>query len=111
MDVLYALGEGASVEDVRERLVDPPSYSAVRAMLSRLEAKGFVRHREDGPRYLYSPTKRSVMQRTALQKLVRVFFAGSPSDAAAALLRQEDWSEQDLDALGVEIERARRNRR
>ena len=112
LDVLFALGEDASVEDVRARLSDPPSYSAVRAMLARLEAKGYVRHREQGLRYVYSPTKpRSAAQRTALQKLVRVFFGGSPGHAVTALLKQEDWSKKELDALSAEIRRARKQGR
>lgn len=112
MDVLYALGGNASVEDVRAQLVDPPSYSAVRTMLGRLEEKGFVRHREHGQRYLYSPTpKRTAMQRTALQKLVQVFFGGSRREAVTALVRQEGWSEEELEALRAEIERARKGKR
>ena len=112
MDALFALGEDASVEDVRERLTDPPSYSAVRAMLARLEAKGYVRHREEGLRYVYSPTKtRTAAQRTALQKVVRTFFGGSSREAVAALLRQEEWSKDELEALSVEIERARKGGR
>ena len=108
LDALFALGDGASVEDVRARLTDPPSYSAVRAMLTRLEAKGHVRHREEGLRYVYAPTKpRGATQRTALQKVVRVFFGGSPSSAATALLKQEEWSDEELEALSAEIKRAR----
>ena len=109
VDVLFTLGEDASVEDVRARLSDPPSYSAVRAMLARLEAKGYVRHREEGLRYVYSHTRpRSAAQRSALQKLVRVFFAGSPGNAVTALLKQENWSKEELDALSAEIRRARK---
>jgi predicted transcriptional regulator len=112
VDALFALGDGASVEDVRARLTDPPSYSAVRAMLARLEAKGHVRHREEGLRYVYAPTKpRSATQRTALQKVVRVFFGGSPSSAVAALLKQEEWSDEELETLSAEIERARKGGR
>ena len=55
MDVLYALGDSATAEDIRARLSDPPSYSAVRAMLVKLETKGFIRHRAEGLRYVYSP--------------------------------------------------------
>jgi len=112
VDVLFTLGEDASVEDVRARLSDPPSYSAVRAMLARLEAKGYVRHREQGLRYVYSPTKpRSAAQRTALQKLVRVFFGGRPSHAVTALLKQENWSQEELDTLSAEIRQARKQGR
>jgi predicted transcriptional regulator len=112
MDVLFALGNRGSAEEVRERLLDPPSYSAVRAMLVKLEAKGFVRHREEGLRYIYTPTKsRSSAQRTALHKVVRVFFGGSPGQTAAALLKQESWTDEELDALRAEIEMVRKDRR
>jgi len=112
MDAIFAFGDNASVEDVRARLSDPPSYSAVRAMLVKLEAKGFVRHREEGLRYVYSPTKsRVAAQRSALHKLVRVFFGGSLSRAAAAMLKQEPWTDEELDALRAEIETVRNNRR
>lgn len=112
MDVLFALVEGASAEDVRERLSDPPSYSAVRAMLAKLEAKGYVRHREEGLRYVYTPTKsKAAAQRSALQKLVSVFFAGSPRQTVTALLKQENWTDDELDELRTEIDRVRKDRR
>jgi BlaI family transcriptional regulator, penicillinase repressor len=112
MDVLYASDGHASVEDIRARLADPPSYSAVRAMLARLEAKGYVRHREEGLRYVYAPTTpRTTARRDALQNMVRVFFSGSPSETAAALLKQERWTDTELDALSAEIERVRKEKK
>ena len=112
MDAIFALGDSASAEDVRARLSDPPGYSAVRAMLAKLEAKGFIRHREEGLRYVYSPTKsRAAAQRNAIQKLVRVFFGGSPSHTVTALLKQETWTDDELDALRAEIEQVRKTRR
>jgi BlaI family transcriptional regulator, penicillinase repressor len=108
MDAIFALGDRASAEEIRARLTDPPSYSAVRAMLARLEAKGHLKHREDGPRYVYSPTtSRVTARRAALQRLVRVFFQGSPQQTAAALLEQEAWTDAELDALRHEIDRVR----
>jgi predicted transcriptional regulator len=112
MDTLFALGDRASAEEIRERLSDPPTSSAVRAMLARLETKGYVRHREEGLRYVYMPTKsRASAQRGALNKLVRVFFGGSPRETATALLKQESWTDEELDALRSEIERVRKERR
>jgi predicted transcriptional regulator len=109
MDALFALDNRGSAEDIRQRLSDPPSYSAVRAMLVKLEAKGFVRHYEEGVRYVYVPTtSRGTAQRKALQKLVRVFFSGSASQAAAALLKHEHWSDDEIEALSAEIERVRK---
>ena len=112
MDVLYALGDNAAAEDIRERLTDPPSYSAVRAMLAKLEAKGVIRHRTEGVRYVYSPvTSRTTAQKKAVSNLMRVFFEGSASQAVTALLKQESWSDDELDALRQEIDAVRRNRR
>jgi predicted transcriptional regulator len=111
MDALFALGERASAEEIRERLSDPPTSSAVRAMLARLEAKGYLRHREEGLRYVYTPTKsRASARRTALARLVQVFFGGSPRETATALLKQESWTDDELEALRSEIERVRRER-
>src|SRR6266478_968340 len=86
MDVVYRLGR-AAVADVMRELPDPPTYSAVRAMLRYLERKGHLRHSRDGARYVYEPTvSHSEAQRTALRHLVRTFFRGSRPRALAALL-------------------------
>lgn len=86
MDVVYQMGR-ASVGDVRDQLPDPPSYSAVRAMLNLLEDKGHLTHEQDGLRYVYKPTAaRSQLRRSALRHVVQTFFDGSPTTAVAALL-------------------------
>ena len=75
MNAVFALGNRASAEDVRTRLLHPPSYSAVRAMLVRLEAKGYLRHHEEGARYIYSATTSPASaRRAALQQQLQVFF-------------------------------------
>ena len=108
LDVLFALGDEASAEEIRERLSDPPTSSAVRAMLARLEAKGALKHKEKGLRYVYQPTTpRSTARKSALRKLVQVFFEGSAGQAMTALLEQEKWTEEELDQLAKEIERRR----
>jgi predicted transcriptional regulator len=112
MDVLYALGDSATAEEIRERLSDPPSYSAARAMLAKLVAKGVIRHRAEGLRYIYSPvTSRTAAQKKAVGQLMRVFFGGSASQAATALLKQESWSDEELERLRHEIDQVRKNRR
>ncbi|HEX5443654.1 MAG TPA: BlaI/MecI/CopY family transcriptional regulator [Pirellulales bacterium] len=86
MDVVYQLGE-ASVADVQQRLTDPPSYSAVRTMIRHLEGKGHLRHRREGTKYVYRPTRsRESASRSALGHLLDTFFGGSASDAVAAIL-------------------------
>jgi predicted transcriptional regulator len=110
MDALFALGDRASAEAIRERLSDPPSYSAVRTMLARLESKGYVRHSEEGLRYVYTPTRsRASAQRSALGNLARVFFGGSPRQMVTALLKHEKWTAEELESLSREIERARKD--
>ena len=112
MRVLFALGNRAAAEEIRTRLTDPPSSSAVRAMLARLEAKGYLRHREEGLRYVYSPTARpEAARRTALRDHLQVFFSGSAREMATALLRQEAWTDAELDALQNEIELMRNERK
>jgi len=110
MDILFALGQGAA-EEVRERLTDPPSYSAVRTMLARLEAKGQIRHHEEGLRYVYAPTTSpAAARRSALKQHARTFFGGSFGDLVTSLLRQESWTDAELTKLTAEIERAREER-
>src|SRR3954471_20865329 len=86
MDIIYARGEAAAAE-VHEALPDAPSYSAVRTLLRILEEKGHLKHREDGPRYVFMPTEpRAKASRSALQRVVQTFFDGSLSGAVAALV-------------------------
>jgi predicted transcriptional regulator len=86
MDVLYRLGRATGGE-VLERLPGSPSYSTVRTQLRVLEAKGHVRHEEQGLRYIYMPTvPRSAARRSALKHLVDTFFDGSSAQVVAALL-------------------------
>jgi predicted transcriptional regulator len=101
MDVIWRRGR-ATVAEVLDQLGDPPSYSAVRAMLRILEEKGHLRHEQDGPRYVYLPTTpRDVARDSALRHLVRTFFGGSVTSAAAALLElpEEGLSEGELERL------------
>ena len=111
LEVIFAIGEEASAEEIRERLSDPPSYSAVRAMLAKLEAKGAVKHREKGLRYVYSPTtSRGRARKSALRRLVDVFFGGSKEQAVTALLSEEKWTDDELDELQKRIEQVRKDR-
>jgi predicted transcriptional regulator len=109
MDVVYRLGS-ASVADVRDALPDPPTYSAVRGMLKLLEDKGHVTHQADGLKYLYSATvSRNAARRSALKHIVRTFFGGSASEAAASLLEMSDapLSEADASRLAAVIRKSK----
>jgi BlaI family penicillinase repressor len=108
MDALFRLGT-AGVAEVRHAIPAPPTYSAVRAMLGLLEQKGFVSHKRDGIRYVYSPTLRpEAAKRRALKHLVSTFFEGSPERAVSALLGLESETPIDLDRLRELIAKASR---
>lgn len=110
MEIVYENGQ-ATVAEVRAQMAEPPSYSAVRAMLRILEEKGHLRHEQDGPRYVFLPTvAREEASETALRRLVRTFFGGSPEGAMAALLDLEGdrLDEAALDRLSGMIEEAKR---
>ena len=111
VDILYAQGRGTAAE-VQAQLPDPPSYSAVRAMLRILEDKGHVRHEQDGPRYVYLPTvARESAKRSAMRHMLQTFFNGSAEQAISALLDDSSskLSDAELDRLAQMIEQARRS--
>ena len=113
MDLLFQRGE-ATVAEVMDGIPDPPSYSAVRAMLRILEEKGQVRHREDGPRYVYQPVvARETARKSAVKHLLRTFFDGSVEDAMAALLdgAERKLSRDEIDRLSHLIEQRKREGR
>ena len=113
MDIVYRLGQ-ATAQEVLANLVDPPSYSAVRALLSVLERKGRLRHRQDGPRYVFLPTlPRTRARRSALRGLLRNFYDNSHVDMIAALLEDSapGLSETELKKLTSMIQKARKEGR
>lgn len=113
MDAVHQLGEG-SVTDVRGKLADPPTYSTVRTMLRLLEKKGHLKHRRDGIKYVYRPSQApEEARRSALQHLLKTFFAGSAGDAIATILDlpTEKMSSEEYERLARRIEQARREKR
>ncbi len=110
MDVLFAAGT-ASGQEIQRQLPDPPSYSTVRTILRVLERKGYVRHREQGLRYVYEPAiEREAARKSAVQRLMRTFFDGSAQQAVAALLdpKVSRISREELDQIAELVERARK---
>ena len=110
MDILYQRGK-ASAAEVLAALPDPPSYSAVRAMLRVLEEKGHTRHEEQGLKYVFLPTvPRERAKRSAIKHLVDTFFNGSAEQAVAALLDGSSTSltREELDRMTELIEKAKK---
>lgn len=111
LDILYKNGRATAAE-VQAALPEPPSYSAVRALLRILEDKGHVRHEQDGPRYVYLPTvARENAKRSALRHMLQTFFDGSAEQAISALLdgSSAKLSSAELDRLARLIDTARKS--
>jgi predicted transcriptional regulator len=113
IDILYRRGR-ATAADVMADLPGNPSYSTVRTQLRVLEAKGHVRHEDDGQRFVYSPAvPRGTVRRSALKHLVETFFDGSVEQTVAALLGVDAarLSEEELERIAELIEKARKEGR
>ena len=109
MEIVYRRGE-ASAAEILADLPDPPTYSAVRGLLRVLVEKQHLRHRADGPRYVYTPIVTREKARTkAVTDLLDTFFDGSAAQAAAALLgsSRRKLSDEELDELDTLISEAR----
>ena len=112
MNAIFAFGNRASAEDIRSRMADPPGYSSVRVMLTRLEKKGHVKHQEEGLRYIYSATiSPRTAKRSALHQYLQTFFGGSLRQMMTALVSEAPWTDDDLEALQLEIDRVRKERK
>ena len=107
-EILCSAGE-ATAADVRKAMADPPSHSAVRTMLARLESKGLVRHRTEDQAYVYrSVPQPEKVRQSALQAMVKTFFDGSAASAATALLgMSKSLNRDELDALQRAIDEAK----
>lgn len=113
LDILLELRE-ATAQEVRERLADPPSNSAARALLARLEKKGVISHIERDLRYVYVPAiAREKAQESALSRLVRVFYNGSLANAVTGLIQNssDKLSDDELETLENAIRQARQRKR
>jgi predicted transcriptional regulator len=113
MDILYRRGQATAAE-IHASLADPPSYSAVRALLRVLEEKGHIRHREKNLRYVYLPVvPREKASRSAVAHLLDTFFDGSAEQAVATLLdvSAQKLSDEDFERLSALIEKARKEGR
>lgn len=101
MEILYRLGK-ASAQDILDAMPDPPSYSAVRALLSTMVEKDLLRHSRESRRYVYQPVvseKRA--KRSALRQLLSTFFDGRPENLVASLLDPADQqlSDDEIDRI------------
>lgn len=109
MEAIYNLKE-ASVSDVIREISDPPSYSAVRAMMRLLEEKGHLKHRQVGTKYVYKPTEsREAVRKSVLKHLVSAFFDNSTENAFAALidLNGNKMSKSEMETISDLLEKVK----
>ena len=113
MDILHRTGR-ASAKQVLDAMKQPPSYSAVRALLRLLEQRGHVRHVQEGQHYVYQPTASPTeARRNALAHVVRTFFQGSVEQTMTMLIdsSRAKLTAEELDRLAELVEKARREGR
>ena len=110
MEVVYRR-KSASVQDVLDEIPDPPTYSSIRTLLGILESKGFLRHRKNGKKYIYTPTiPRTRAIHTSIKHMLRMYFNNSIEEAVGALIEvnHKSLADDELDKLLMLIERARK---
>ena len=112
MEILFSMG-GGTVSEVRDKLPDQPTYSSIRATLTRLVAKGELNYSQQGPRYVYSPAVNvSKARMSALKKVVDTFFGGSSLKTMTALLGEvsKQVSPEELEELERQVADAKRRK-
>lgn len=111
MDIIHRLGE-ASVNEVLDRLPNPPTYNSVRMLMNILERKGHLRHRNEKNKYIYfASLKKEEAKKTALDNLLKTYFEGSAPSIVSTLIEQEKISPSDLEELSKMIEDAKKKRK
>ena len=108
VDILYERGPSV-VTEICDALDNQVTGSAVRAMLKRLEDKGFVARQPSERGFLYAPAlPEHTARKSALSQVVKTFFNGSPVGAVSALLGMQDKLDTtELDELERLIAQAR----
>ncbi len=101
MEILHRR-QTASAQEVMDQLADPPSYSAVRALLATMLEKGLVVAEKDSRKYVYRPAiEQTKAKRTAIKSLLKTFFNGKPEELVASLLDPKDskLSKDEIDRI------------
>jgi len=99
MDVLWSRGSG-TVSEVQDSLEDKLAYTTVLTVLRTLEQKGYVSHQAEGRAHRYHPlVDREDAQDSAIRRMTRKLFSGSPELLMTQLLSQRGLSDAELRRL------------
>ena len=107
LDVMHVLWERgpSTVQEVRDALEDEMAYTTVLTVLRRLEEKGYVGHAEEGRAYRYHPlVERSEARASALERLTRRLFEGSPELLLTQLVTHRRLSAEEKRRLRAMLE-------
>ena len=108
IEIVYRRGRATAAE-VRDDLPDSPTNSSVRGMLRHLEGKGYLRHEQDGLRYVYLPTSpKTDVRASALSHVVRTFFDNSLPSAVATLLETRPLTRDEYERISRLLDQAPR---
>lgn len=99
MGVLWERGP-ATVAEVQEQMPDVLAYTTVLTILRTLEEKGHVRHEAEGRAYRYYPlVDRKAAGASALRRLVRKVFSGSPEQLLTQLVSERGMTAKQLERM------------
>lgn len=110
MDIVFARSE-ASLSQILDDMDAPPTRPALRSLLTILEGKGHLKHRQEGREFVYQPVHSRVkVGQSTLSRVISTFFGGSLSQAIAAYLSDPKTTLKDEEIAGLKsfIEQARR---
>ena len=110
LDILFE-AEEATAAQIREAMDDAPADATVRTLLRVLLEKEAVTYRKDGKRFVYRPRKRkSTAGKSALKRVLNVFYGGSIKDALAAHLTdpRTELDEETISELRALIDSAQK---
>jgi BlaI family transcriptional regulator, penicillinase repressor len=105
MQVLWERGE-ATVAEVRDALADerPLAYTTVSTMLTKMERKGQVKHRNEGRVLVYQPAVREqTVSRSMVTDLATRLFGGNVTQMVSHLLDGCDVDPDELARLRLLI--------
>lgn len=109
MNVIWKIGE-ANVKEILQHLHEPkPPYTTLASTIKNLEKKGYVKSRQLGNMYIYTPLiEEKSYQDQALTSLVKQHFDNSYKNLVAFFAKEKKISHSDLEEIINMIERKKK---
>ena len=113
MDIVWELGE-ASVHEVRNRMKRQKklAYTTVLTTMQKLEKAGWLKHKNKGKVYIYSPTRsREEAGARSVRKFIERMFEGDAVLMFQHLMEEDKLKEEELVELRRMIDRKRKEKK